>query len=384
MLCLLAGAAIAAPAIKAPTPPSGAAPVRPAAGRPAARVPVTRVPLPPQADPASVAKAETLVAKGMALYDDGAFGQAIQTLDSACKLDPRNARGLYYLANAYWRLDDYGHSTAAFTRLLALDPRGPFADDARDWLAAQGSFDILAARVKVRSGPAGTPPHERARVLATMQDGWTKIEVPAGWTKAGDEVVKDPVEGEFYRLALRKDLGGGQAATLMAEAHHHNATPPPGKSKKAVPGLTDITDRMLSELGISEYQITRSRAVASGQEQEFEAPKAPGGPAQGSIHGVWDGTSLLVTVALAPKAAWAGVAKQVQPAAASLKTATASERQAGALSGLTGPAPTPTPRPTPNVPTFYMPRPGEPTLPPALYPAPWGTPLPTPSATRTP
>lgn len=387
LLALLGGAAASsALALQPPATPAGPAPQRPGAaiGSPGAKGPAG-LPLPPQADAASAARAANLVEQAMRLYDEGAFAQAIEALNAAAKLDGRNAKGLYYLANAYWRLDDFNRATDAFTRLLALDARGPFADDAREWLAAQGSFEILAGRVQVKPLPASPARPAPARVEATMQDGWTRLAAPPGWSKDADEVVKEPAVGQFYRLSFRKDLGGGQTAKLVAEAHHGSADPPPGKTKGGFPGLSETIDRMLADLGVTEYQVTRSKAVDNGQELEFEAVAAPGGPVQGAVRGVRSGPSMLVTVALAPKASWPGVAKQVQPAAASLKTATASERQAGALAGAGGgPTPTPGPSPTPNVPTFYLPKPGDPTLPPGLYPVPWGTPVPTPKPTGSP
>ncbi|MBM3276255.1 MAG: hypothetical protein FJZ00_13965 [Candidatus Sericytochromatia bacterium] len=161
------------------------------------------------------------------------------------------------------------------------------------------------------------------------------------------------------------------------EAHHRNATPGPG-SRKGVTGLGEIADRILGDQGLDDYLITRSRVIPNGQELEFDAhPNAPS-PIQGTIRGTWEGTTLVVMVASAPKSAWPGVLKNVQPAIGSLKVAPGAPLDSPGVANAAASAPSPTPgaTPTANVPTGLMPRPGDPTLPPGLYPAPWATPTP--------
>lgn len=362
------GSAIPVPDLPPGIPPAPATPARPAEIR-----------LPPAVDAPTADRAEKLVQEGIALYEDGDFRGAIAILTQATRLDGRNARGLYYLANAYWRLDDLGRASDAFTRLLALDPKGPFAEDASAWLGARGNFEVLAARIQIAPAP-GQPAKPSSPSSVTMQDGWTRIDPPAGWVKASDEEVKVPGGGEYFHLSFRKDLGEGRAAHLVAEAHHAAGKASPSPARRGVPGLTEIADRILGELGISEYQITRSKGLEGGQEYDFDAPAAAGGPMQGTVRGTWAGASLLVAVATAPRAAWPGLAKPLQAAASTLRTAPASERRVDASREISGgPSPSPGPSPTPDVPTFFMPRPGEPTLPPGLYPAPWSTPHPRPT-----
>ncbi len=327
----------------------------------------------PAAVPASVQKTEALVAAAIGDYDDGAFVQAIARLQEALEQDPRNAKGLYYLANAYWRLEDYDRATDAFNRLLKADPRGPFAEDAREWLAAQGSFDVIASRIKVQPYTGGTTKIAGTTATVSMLDGRTRIVPPAGWTKAADEEVKDAGGGEIYRLAFRRDLGSGTPASLIVEAHHMDATPAPSSGRKAVAGLSEITDRILAELGVDDYQVTRSKALDAGQEFEFASDKLSG--VQGVVRGVWDGTSLLIAVSMAPKTAWGAVGKQLAASVGSFRTSpgTAARKPGATATASAAASPAPARTPGLSVPTMYQRQPGDPTLPPALYPAPWAT-----------
>ncbi|MBM3270191.1 MAG: tetratricopeptide repeat protein [Candidatus Sericytochromatia bacterium] len=325
----------------------------------------------------AASRAESLVGEGIDLYDDGAFSRAITKLQEALQVEPRNAKGLYYLANAYWRLEDYDRATDAFSRLVKADPKGPFAADARDWLDAQGNFEVIASRIKAQPYSGLTTPRTAGPRGAAMQDGRTRIDPPPGWDRAADEVVKDPSGRESYRLGFKKVLGAeGQAAHLVVEAHHRDATPAPASGRKAVPGLTEIGDRILSDLGIDDYQVTRSRQLDAGQELEIASEKRGG--VQGTIRAVWEGGTLLVAVALAPRGTWPAVSRQVAGSVGTLRTsaAPASERKAAAATASVAASPAPARTPSLAVPTMYQRQPGDPTLPPAFYPAPWATPTP--------
>jgi hypothetical protein len=370
-----AGGVFAAPILALEPPP-----VPPA--RPVSRATLAAEPGGQAVDPATAAKAGELAAQGVEAYKEGRFSGAIEVLEKALLVDPRHELGLYYLANSYWRMEEYEKAADVFRRLVAAHPRGSFAVDAREWLSAQGSFDVIASRVKLQPFSGGIvgrrpPGATNAGGTYTLPDGRTRLDSPPGWARGADEVVKAADKADVYRTVFRKDLGGGQAGVLVVEAHHRNASPAPG-TRKGVTGLGEIADRILGEQGLDDYLITRSKVIADGQELEFEAHPTSPVPIQGTIRGTWEGMTLVVTVASSPKSAWAGILKQVQPAVGSLKVAPGAPLDRPGVANAAGSAPSPTPAstPTPNVPTMLMPRPGEPTLPPGLYPAPWATPTP--------
>jgi hypothetical protein len=308
------------------------------------------------------------VKAGTDLYDDGSFPGAVAKLNEALKLDARHAKALYYLANAYWRLDDYDHATDAFKRLLKADPGGPFAADARDWLAAQGSFEVMASRIKAEPYTGMTTSVSGRGRAVTMLDGRTSVLVPPGWSKDVDEEVKSGGI-DYFRLVFKKDLPGG-TGLLVVEAHHKNSAPTPGAGRKAVPGLIEAADRILGDQNVDDYEIKRSRTFDKGQELDFASDKLSG--VRGSIRGVWEGATLLITVAMAPRSAWDTVDKQLAASIGSVRTSPGPAPKPGSAataSAAAAPAASPTPTSLPNL--YKLPE-----LPPELRRNPWATPTP--------
>ena len=313
--------------------------------------------------------ADGAVEGGVLKYEAGAFAEAINSLEAALKVDPHHPKGLYYLGNAYWRIEDYTKAGACFKRLVGVDPGGPFSDDARDWIKAQGSFDVLASRIAVQSATP-RPGFDPKVPEFVSQDGFTRLVPPTGFTRVADELVKAGGQ-EMTKLRYQRDLGAGGKAILLIEAHHKVAALTEAQAKKGIPGLADIADRILSDLGIAEYDLVGARTIGNVQEQDVESTKDG---RMGLIRAVYVGKTLLVTVLVAPKAAWALIAKPALAAVASVRYAEFVSSVVASPLPSASPSSTPAPVKTPGVPgTFLMPRPGDPTLPPGLYPAPWAT-----------
>ncbi|MFN3428714.1 MAG: tetratricopeptide repeat protein [Candidatus Sericytochromatia bacterium] len=71
-------------------------------------------------------------------YREGAFDQALAGLARLLEANPDDREALYYTAIIQWRLEHYPEAARAYRRVLALDPHGPFGQDAETWLAAYG------------------------------------------------------------------------------------------------------------------------------------------------------------------------------------------------------------------------------------------------------
>jgi tetratricopeptide (TPR) repeat protein len=85
-------------------------------------------------------------------YREGAFDQALAGLTRLLEANPDDREALYYTAIIQWRLENYAEAARAYRRVLALDPRGPFGQDAEAWLAANGHL------VPAPPSPTPAPP----------------------------------------------------------------------------------------------------------------------------------------------------------------------------------------------------------------------------------
>lgn len=87
-------------------------------------------------------------------YREGNFAGALSSLKALLAANPGDREALYYSAIIHWRLEDYAGAAAAYRRVLALDPQGPFGQDARSWLDAYGHLAAPAPQ----KGPEGAQP----------------------------------------------------------------------------------------------------------------------------------------------------------------------------------------------------------------------------------
>jgi Tfp pilus assembly protein PilF len=74
------------------------------------------------AEGAGAASAEDLVAEGRALEERGEFGPAIEALERAVKLDPRQAEACWRLAVSYDKLGRWSESSAYYQKALQAKP----------------------------------------------------------------------------------------------------------------------------------------------------------------------------------------------------------------------------------------------------------------------
>lgn len=316
-----------------------------------------------------------LVSKGVTAYEEAAFSKAINDLENALLRDPHEPRALYYLANAYWRLDELPKAEKAFAALLAADPTGPFAQDARIWLRAQGNVEAISVRppapdkgAAARKRPGGH--FETFR----LQDGRTRLNSPPGWAKIRNNVLKGADDAQVHVIEFRKSLGKGSAIFVL-EARHGLEKGTPESD------LRQVAVRICQEQAFEPPRFPNELDLPPENIQYFDTNRELSGPIRGSVREIWNGSSLLIAALTAPKAAWNSVQADYQTSMASLQLTPASRVDLGAKgNAIASPKPTPsgspTPKPTPPVPTFFLPRPGEATLPPGLYPAPWATRIP--------
>ncbi|MEB3329321.1 MAG: hypothetical protein VKQ33_08835 [Candidatus Sericytochromatia bacterium] len=104
--------------------------------------------------------AEDAWAEARKAYREGRHAVALVALERLVAQDPQDREAHYYLALVRWRLGRQRASAAAWQRVLALDPEGPFGRDARHWLASFGGGVLAGAEPPpATSAPAaGSPP----------------------------------------------------------------------------------------------------------------------------------------------------------------------------------------------------------------------------------
>ncbi len=89
-------------------------------------------------------------------YREGDFAGASASLRRLLERNPDDREALYYTAIIQWRLEDYVAAAAAYRRVLALDPNGPFGQDARMWLETYAHLAV-ATPTPAPAKPTPTP-----------------------------------------------------------------------------------------------------------------------------------------------------------------------------------------------------------------------------------
>lgn len=81
-------------------------------------------------------------------YLAGRYDAAIAALERLIAERPHDREAFYYLGMIHWRLGDDAAASRAYRRVLELDPKGAFGEDARLWLASHDG---------TKPAPADTP-----------------------------------------------------------------------------------------------------------------------------------------------------------------------------------------------------------------------------------
>lgn len=96
-----------------------------------------------------------------AAYREGDFAAATTSLKQLLERNPDDREALYYMAIIQWRLEDYTGAAAAYRRVLALDPQGPFGQDAKLWLDTYGH--LAAAPTPAPTPTPRATPHPKPK-----------------------------------------------------------------------------------------------------------------------------------------------------------------------------------------------------------------------------
>jgi hypothetical protein len=101
--------------------------------------------------------AEDAWAEARQAYREGRHAAALAALERLVEKNPQDREAHYYLALVRWRLGQHQASAAAWHRVLALDPGGPFGRDAAQWLATFGEPASVSAVPRPSATPALGP-----------------------------------------------------------------------------------------------------------------------------------------------------------------------------------------------------------------------------------
>ena len=71
---------------------------------------------------------------GWAYYNNGAYSVAAPLFEDAVKKVPANLAYRYHLGMTYQKLNDTIQARAQFDKIISMDPKSPFADQARQAL----------------------------------------------------------------------------------------------------------------------------------------------------------------------------------------------------------------------------------------------------------
>lgn len=86
-------------------------------------------------------------------YREGRFQSAIARLERLVAANPQDREAYYYLGLINWRIGNLPAAADAYKHVLALDPNGPFGQDARMWLNNYASQNAMGPT----PGPTPTP-----------------------------------------------------------------------------------------------------------------------------------------------------------------------------------------------------------------------------------
>lgn len=159
------------------------------------------------------------------------YEAALERLQPLIEANPKDREALYYLAMIHWRRQAWVDAGLAYRGVLALDPNGPFGQDAKLWLATYGHL----ARAPV---PTPTPkPTPRLDPLplsaATPKPAYRKRPVRArsarplpGHFKAADgtfefvppqgfKLLDEGEQGEEMQALFGTRAGGQMPPTLL-------------------------------------------------------------------------------------------------------------------------------------------------------------------------
>jgi TolB-like protein/Tfp pilus assembly protein PilF/tRNA A-37 threonylcarbamoyl transferase component Bud32 len=223
----------------------------------------------------------------------GHWEEAMQNLERAVDLDPRNARTIMDLGWIYMGLRKYGEAGAIANRLQALEPRSPVLRAARGWVGLEAKADMASLRavlntIETEGSPSATEVadlsfrlalYERdaakaARALASMpskgQIDYNGIPFPRAW-----------YEGSLAKL--REDAPAAHSAFATARAETE-------KLVRAQPGNV----RPLGVLALIDAELgDKEKAIQEGRTACDMLPSA-----KDALDGVWLSTNLARIYAL--------------------------------------------------------------------------------------
>jgi tetratricopeptide (TPR) repeat protein len=73
-------------------------------------------------------RATKCVERGRKLYNDNAYGAAIEEFRQALTVDPKYQRAMYYLANASYKTKEFPQARRYWEQCILADPTTKFAD----------------------------------------------------------------------------------------------------------------------------------------------------------------------------------------------------------------------------------------------------------------
>lgn len=315
-----------------------------------------------------------LTQRGMAEYDNGDLSSAIADLRQATRQNPRDLLALYYLANAYWQLNQNDRARPLFQRLAALDPTGQMGSEARKWLSANGNAGTMSA---FHLPTVAYQPPAASSALGDVyvsKDGKLHVQPPVGFDETSDTPSNS---GTRTVVEFMRDMPDGEA-TYIIQATYRRKAPSSDLRLSSVADVYDQADELLPDYaGTAGFDLGDSHEVTGGQEQGIRTHHRPA--MTGQVRGFWAGDDFVVAVAIASRADWGAIQDaversmdtiKIQPVAARASASVAASRATGSASA------SPSATLAPDAPWWLRVQSQLASASPGLHAPPWGTPGP--------
>jgi Tfp pilus assembly protein PilF len=141
--------------------------------------------------------AKALVEQASAAFDKGDYEKTVTLCKKAISADPKYVRAYTWLGTAYAKQDKKDLAREAFKKVLALEPKGPDADKAREWLKELEGKDGPAASDAPKNN---APETNQAAAVACPKCGKLTDANGAFCKHCGTKLNPTPTDTEAARL----------------------------------------------------------------------------------------------------------------------------------------------------------------------------------------
>ncbi|MDB5096856.1 MAG: repeat containing protein [Cyanobacteria bacterium RYN_339] len=249
-------------------------------------------------DDLTTADIEEQIQAGYFLDRQGEYQLAIDKFQGIIKAHPDNRKAHYFLANTYWRDNNFIESSKQWATVLRMEPTDRIGREAREWLDANGKYIKTGAVVQTVTGGQpgfadGTMSTARFRSPSGM------VLSPTGNLYIADtgnhRIRRITPDGRVLTVAGNGTAGyaDGQARTALLDAPHGLALDPVGNLYFCDgPRVRFVTPD--GKVGTAAGGADRAFIDGTYDRARFRNPRAISCDDKGNVFVADDGTALRV------------------------------------------------------------------------------------------